>query len=152
MPKRIFMETTSISASKTVSEITTKLVEAGARQISHSYSPEGDVSGVCFSVPVGGHLVSYALPANIDPIESALRKKRVSVRDRQAIRQQAVRVAWRQILRWVEAQLALIQTGMVTVDQVFLPYAQAPNGQTFYEAFLESGIKMLSAAENNAQR
>jgi hypothetical protein len=34
---------------------------------------------------------------------------------------------------WVEAQLAIIETRMVTTAQVFLPYAVTTNGQTLYE-------------------
>jgi hypothetical protein len=39
------------------------------------------------------------------------------------LQQQAERIAWRQILRWLQAQLALIETGMVDAPEVFFPYA-----------------------------
>jgi hypothetical protein len=42
-------------------------------------------------------------------------------------------VAWRVVKDWVEAQLAIIETRMVTTAQVFLPYAVTANGQTLYE-------------------
>ena len=45
-----------------------------------------------------------------------------------------MRVAWRILKDWVEAQLALIETGMVSVEQVFLPYCQSGNGETLFEA------------------
>jgi hypothetical protein len=44
-------------------------------------------------------------------------------------------VAWRQILRWVQAQMALVETKMVKVEEVFLPYIQGPGGQTVYELY-----------------
>jgi hypothetical protein len=42
-------------------------------------------------------------------------------------------VAWRITKDWVEAQLAIIESQMVTTAQVFLPYAVTSNGQTLYE-------------------
>jgi hypothetical protein len=36
-------------------------------------------------------------------------------------------------LRWIEAQVAFIETMMVTTAQVFLPYAVTANGQSLYE-------------------
>lgn len=45
----------------------------------------------------------------------------------------ARRVAWRQIYRWVQAQLALVDTEMVKVEEVFFPYIQTKNGHTLYE-------------------
>ena len=46
---------------------------------------------------------------------------------------QAVRVAWRIVRNWVEAQLAIIETRMVKTEQVFLPYAVTRDGKTLYE-------------------
>jgi hypothetical protein len=39
-------------------------------------------------------------------------------------REQAARIACRIIPNWEEAQLAIIETGLVDLKQVFLPYAQ----------------------------
>lgn len=64
------------------------------------------------------------------------RDKRIPSRLR--TREQASRVAWRVIKDWLEAQLAMIKAEMVTIDQVFLPYAQNEAGVTLYES-LEAG-------------
>ena len=45
-------------------------------------------------------------------------------------RAQAVRVAWRIVKDWVEAQMALVETQMVTTAEVFLPYAVMKDGRT----------------------
>jgi hypothetical protein len=34
---------------------------------------------------------------------------------------------------WLEAQLAMIDAGLVDLEQIFLPYAQDSAGQTVYE-------------------
>jgi hypothetical protein len=43
-------------------------------------------------------------------------------------------ITWRILKDWTEAQLALIETGMVSVEQIFLPFAQSENGETLFEA------------------
>jgi len=52
-------------------------------------------------------------------------------------------VAWRQILRWIEAQLALVDTEMVQIQEVFMPYLQMNTGQTLYEKLEETKFKMI---------
>ena len=51
------------------------------------------------------------------------------------IRAQAERVGWRQLLRWVQAQLAMIEVGMAQRAEVFMPYIQQADGRTFFEYF-----------------
>lgn len=46
---------------------------------------------------------------------------------------QAVRTAWRIVKDWVEAQMALVETQMVTTGQVFLPYMVLRDGKTLSE-------------------
>lgn len=60
-------------------------------------------------------------------------------------RQQAERVAWRQLLRWVQAQLAMIECGMTEASEVFFPYMQMLSGNTIYELFKASEFKQLAA-------
>jgi hypothetical protein len=43
------------------------------------------------------------------------------------------RVAWRCIRDWVLAQLALYETQIVDLPQVFLPFATDAKGQTLYD-------------------
>ena len=47
--------------------------------------------------------------------------------------EQALRVSWRIVKDWVEAQMAIVDTKMVTLEQVFLPYVIMPDGRTLYE-------------------
>jgi hypothetical protein len=46
------------------------------------------------------------------------------------------RVAWRNIRDWVMAQLALYETEIVEMPQVFLPFATDAKGQTLYDKML----------------
>jgi hypothetical protein len=50
----------------------------------------------------------------------------------------ARRVAWRILRNWTEAQLALIEVGMVKVHEVFLPWMQDPaTGKTLFSTMEE---------------
>lgn len=144
--KTLFMETTEITVQKTAADILSLLVRAGATQVSLDYK-DSKIVGMRFLYPVDGHPVPFRLPVRTEPIFNVINGRRTPDAwkqfNRKAMaakdREQSERVAWRQLLRWIEAQLAMIETGMVKTDEVFLPYAAAPNGQTFYEYFIESG-------------
>jgi hypothetical protein len=124
--------TTTISSEKTVSEIQSKLAKAGAFQILHEYQRDTrELIGLSFRIATEFGDLAFELPARIEAVEKILAKQRVRSK---VPREQAGRVAWRILKDWVEAQLALIETGMVTVEQVFLPYCQSGNGETLYES------------------
>ncbi len=140
--------TTSISGEKTVSEIQSKLAKSGAHQILHEYDGFGNVSALSFRINTKFGNMAFRLPANISAVEAVLRKQ--FRRGKYATTEQATRVGWRILKDWVEAQLALIETGMVTIEQVFLPYAQNESGQTIYEALVEkkfSGLALPAPSE-----
>jgi hypothetical protein len=119
---------TTISAAKTVGEIQDKLARAGAHQILQEFN-DGVVTALSFKIQTKFGELVFRLPANIEAVEIVLRKQFPRV-----ARDQATRVGWRILKNWTEAQLALIQTGMVTIEQVFLPYVQDARGVTLYEA------------------
>ena len=122
--------TTTISPFKTVAEIQQILVKHGAKRIVQDYDENGAISAVCFLIntPIGDQGVR--LPANIDAVDKVLQKQRVK-----GGREQAERVAWRIVKDWVEAQMAILESQMVTMDEVFLPYIMDENGQTIYQLF-----------------
>lgn len=57
--------------------------------------------------------------------------------------EQAARVAWRLVKDWVLVQLAFVESGMVEIDEVFLPFAQLRDGQTLYQHYLEAAPSQL---------
>jgi len=112
------------------------------------YDDSGSATAVSFALVIHEMPVSYQLPARLEPVYNLLRSKRkgyVMDSDKAKIRAQAERVAWRQVLRWVEAQIAMVQTGMVAANEVFLPYVVDRTGKTLYQHFIDGGFKMLAA-------
>ena len=57
-------------------------------------------------------------------------------------KEQALRVSWRIIKEWVEAQMAIIEAGQAELSEVFLPYAVTKDGDTVYQK-LKSGNDFL---------
>ena len=147
----LFMETTKIPAERTAGEIVSVLILAGAAEVSQKFEKQKLV-GVRWTMNIEGVERLFELPARIEPVEKMLLKK-ISVRNREkmaaAVRQQAERVAWRQLLRWVQAQVALIDTGMVESGEVFSPYMQVRPGLSMYKALCTSGLKMLPAGKES---
>jgi hypothetical protein len=83
-----------------------------------------------FAILMNGQKLTFRLPSDWHPVQAIIprgKKKPGSWhKDRLALweaewRDQAVRVSWRIIKDWVEAQMALVETQMVTTAQVFCP-------------------------------
>lgn len=153
--KTLFMETTDVPAERTAAEISSLLAQSGARQIAADYEA-GNVRGLRWTMraatPDGsGRDLVFAMPVRVDPVYKLLRRRCAGVigREREErLRAQADRVAWRQLLRWMQAQLALTDCGMVETVEVFLPYWM-PNGKRtlFEELAAGNEFKRLPAPE-----
>jgi hypothetical protein len=128
---------TEVAAEKTVGEIQRKLALAGASQVLHGYDEHGNPSELSFRIRTQFGEMAFRLPANIEAVQAILQRQFKSGRSRFTSREHATNVAWRILKDWTESQLALLQTGMVTIEQAFLPYAQNERGQTVYEALYE---------------
>ncbi len=147
--KTLFMETTKISPQKTVGEIQEVLGKYGASAIRTDYE-NGQVIGVSFTIDINRNQIPFRLPcrylAVLDVLMDRIRGERSQEyldKKREEYTEQAKRIAWRQILRWVEAQLALVETGMVKMQEVFIPYMLMDKGKTLFEKLEETQFKML---------
>ena len=144
--KTLFMETTKIEPEQTVAQIQRVLGQYGAGGVMTEYE-KGEVVGVAFKIKIAGKDIPFRLPCRWEAVHSFLltRKKRMPSNEKGvAIIMQAKRIAWRQILRWVEAQMALVETDMVKIQEVFMPYVQVNlKGQTLYEKIEQEQFKML---------
>ncbi len=134
--------TTKISAEKTASEIQQKLSKANAQAVMCEYD-NGILTRLSFRIETPHGLIAFQLPANIEGVYAALQRDKNCPRSNKT-REQAARTAWRIIKDWVEAQLAIIEAGMATLTQVFLPYAQTSDGKTVYEKFEKQGLQALT--------
>ena len=153
MKQTLFMETTGIDAGRSAAEIVGELVKAGATAVNTDYE-DGEIVGLRWVMKVRGVDQLFSMPVRVAPVEKLLLSRRkgfIDAEARQRIHEQARRVAWRQLLRWTQAQMAMIQCGMAESGEVFFAYLQSPGGASIFEVFAEQGLRMLPRGEEKPQ-
>lgn len=144
----IYMGTTEIPASKTAGQVQEMLAASGAEAVQIEFEG-GEASSLAFRITVDNTPLQFRLPVRWRNVYGVMQRERARKRGsgRKVDEAQAKRTAWRQILRWVEAQLAMIDTDIVELPEVFLPYMQVdPKGTTFYQRVVEQGHLLALAA------
>lgn len=134
--------TTSIEAEKTISEITKCLVKHGATKIVADYQDLLPCA-VTFCLTVDGQMVAFSLPANYEGVLQSMKKDK-KVPQRLCTKEQALRVSWRIVKDWVEAQMAIVEAKLADAAEVFLPYAVTKTGTTLYKEIRGNGMLMLT--------
>jgi hypothetical protein len=148
--KTLYMETTTVPASRTAAEVSAELIQAGATQIATSYD-NGRVVGLRWTMKVHGIDALFEMPARVEPMYRLFCKRKgwrthttagaISSLD---LWEKSERVAWRQLLRWVQAQNAMIETGMVQPMEVFTAYWIPPGqDQTLFDSIISKQFKAL---------
>ena len=132
--------TTSVAVDRTLAQVQSLLVKAGARQMMTEFAENGTPAGLMFSIQTPQGLRAFTLPVEADRVQAVLRKDR-AIQPRFKTPEHAERVAWRILKDWLEAQLAIVATEMVTIDQVMLPYMRTIDGSTVYEAYLSGAVQ-----------
>lgn len=142
--------TTKVEAEQSIAEIQRMLVKHGVHAMRTDYDGP-HVAAVSFAMTIQGKEVSFKLPCNWRAVLEVFKQSREAARGgswripEHAMEGQAIRTAWRVIKDWVEAQLALVEINMVTVPQVFLPYAMGADGRTLGELVLEDPSRLLGS-------
>lgn len=150
---------TTVAPEKTVAEIISILSRKGARSITQDFYDDGRHRAVSFIMIVGGLPTRFVLPVNVDGVAGVLLKDKPYNPARQRltrdgykakVRLQAEWVSWRILKDWLEAQMALIDSGQAEPAQVFLPYVVEQSGRTMYELFVEANQqKALGSGDGN---
>lgn len=133
--------TTKIDVFKSIGEIQSDLAKHGAKKIMQEYRDNGEPIAISFSIitPVGERV--FILPANSEAVYKVLQKQKVK-----CDMSQANRVAWRILKDWIAAQMAILESGIVEMEQIFLPYMANHTGQTVYQIFKERNL-MIEGSE-----
>ena len=134
--------TTDVPVERTAAEIQQSLVKARARAVMMEYDARGVLTHLAFRVDTEHGAIAFRLPANVQGVHRVLlANPRLSRREQS--REQAARVAWRILKRWVDAQPAIIEAAIAALPEVLLPYAQVAGGDTVYERFKSKGLPAL---------
>ncbi len=144
MKKTLFMETTTKNPTETIGEIQRLLSKHGMRNAMLQFNDFGEVTAMSFTLK--DNPTPYILPAKREPIMKMAERGITGYR-KTAEESQARRVAWRQVYRWIEAQLALVEVSMVEVEEVFLPYMMVDENRTIYQLVKDKGVNLLASGE-----
>lgn len=129
--------TTKVDVYATLGAIQGQLVKHGAKKIMQDYDNEGRITALSFLVDTPAGPRGIRLPANVEAVHAVLARQKVK-----CDREQAERVAWRIVKDWVEAQMAILESEMVQMDEIFLPYMLNGTGQTVFEAYRNNQLAL----------
>jgi hypothetical protein len=134
--------TTSVPVSRTVAQVQAILVEHGARAVMMEYDDRGRITALAFNIKMLNGELPIRLPIDAAATLRVLQRQADNreIPARYAKEEHAYRVAWRIIKDWVEAQMSLLETEMVKMEEIFLPYVITPGGQTIYQVMAGKGF------------
>ena len=135
--------TTKVDVYATLGAIQGQLVKHGAKKIMQDYDNDGHITALSFMVDTPAGPRGIRLPANVDAVHAVLQHQKVK-----CDREQAERVAWRIVKDWVEAQMAILESEMVQMDEIFLPYMLNNTGQTVFEAYRNNQLALGGGASS----
>lgn len=129
----------------------------GAKHISFEYGDDGRVHGLTFTIKVTNRLLPVKLPARVEQAQAVLTKQwetglinhKSGSKDRMTGYEHAYRVAWRNILDWVQAQMALLEIGMAQMEEIFLPFMVIRSGETVFEAAKRTNFLQLDSGRKS---
>lgn len=135
---------TRIPAAQTAGEVQGILGKHGAKAVMIEYGNDGGAEAMSFQIKRGDNTLGFRLPIEPDKVLKVLQDQYDSGKLRshqaRADREQSVKVAWRILKDWIEAQMAYLETQMVTMEQLFLPYMLTRDNKTLYQAMLDRGF------------
>ena len=126
-------------------------LEKGARPRSLEFGPDGQPAGLKWRVDSRHGPLGFALPIKAEAVYTVLTQQKIMPTNSQGRKEQANRTAWRIVKEWVAAQMALIETGMVEMEEVFLPY-MLTEGRTAYQVLSANKFKALGSGEAPSPR
>lgn len=136
---------TRIEVSQTIMEIEDALQVYGADQITKTYDTNHRPNGMVFSVKVADiGYQTFRIPVNIEGTARILNNQheRGYIPQRAVSEGQPERIAWRVVREWIIAQLAMIEVGVVALDQIMLPYMLTDDGRSVYDRLKEGRFQL----------
>ncbi len=136
--------TTKLSALQCVAKIQESLISHGAVGIQMMYDTDKRISSLAFALPFKENKnLSFQLPCEWRKFQQVLVNQGIK---RSNEDEYAYRVAWANLKDWVLAQMALYETEIVTMPQIFLPFMMN-KGKTLYEQISTDSKFLLGSGE-----
>lgn len=132
---------TKVPVVQSVAAIQKVLIKHGASSIMQDFDDRQELIAISFKLRLNGSELAFRLPIDWKATFEVM--KQDSTPRSLLTEDHARRVSWRIVKDWVEVQLAIAETKMVTIPQVFLPYAVNNQGRTLYEIVAENPSLLL---------
>jgi hypothetical protein len=139
--------TTTIDVAKTMGEIQAALARRGVTRISTLFDDNGTPAGLAFTMRTDYGIRDFELPVRTAGVLQAMKNDNKVPRAK-CTPEQAARVAWRIAKDWLEAQAALIDAELVTLDEVMMPYLITDTGRTMY---VETRSRLLALEQGRTR-
>lgn len=125
-----------------ISKVQDALVKHGAIGLQMMFDGDGRISSIAFALPApnGGGTLSFQLPCEWRKFQQVIKADGNYRWDQD---EYCYKVAWANLKDWIEAQMALYETEMVSMPQIFLPFMEGKNGQTLFEQIASNPDKFL---------
>lgn len=130
------------NSANTFNKIQKILTSHKAKQMFFEYDDNGKVKSLGFALDINGRLVGFKLPARVQAVKQIFENEGYRYKE-----DQPYKTAWANIKDWLDAQMALIDTNQVKLEEVFLPYAVNKDGQTYFESISEQGYLLPDSTE-----
>lgn len=124
--------TTKVSVDKTLMEIQKNLSKHGAKKVVLDYK-NGMPAALTFSIVVNQNAYYFALPSKFKAVLKVIEND-PKIPKSFKTEKQALKVSWRILKDWIDAQMAMVEAELASLSEVFLPYAiTKKDGKTLYE-------------------
>lgn len=135
--------TSTVGVYQSLGGIQEALARHGARKVMIEYAPDGMPEGVTFALETSVGTRGFRLPANIAGVRAVFKKQGIKDPDGQ----QAQRTAWKNVHDWVQAQMAFVEAGNASMEQLFLHGLTGKSGVTLYELYEQGRLMLGSGAD-----
>lgn len=134
--------TTKVPVVRSLQLIQEMLAKSGADAVMLNYDA-GEPTTITFRIVKNGQQLGFRLPGNWKGVLQVMTKD-PKIPGSLKRTDQAKRVAWRTVHDWLRAQLAMVEVGNVSLDQVMLAYAVTSTGETLYERMNAECFRQLA--------
>jgi hypothetical protein len=132
--------TTDVSVAATAGEVQALLAKAGARRIMTEFAQGtggASIVAMSFEIETETGPRGFTLPIRTEGVLATLKRDKAATK--YLTMAHAEKVAWRIAAAWLKSQLALIDAGMTTLDEVMFPWMlTGPEDKPAYEAFRDT--------------
>lgn len=142
--KSIVSYTTSIEPMKTATECISLLASRGATDIGLTSDGNGTPTGLLFVVRTKWGRRQFTMPIDLARTERTLKEhvRKGRIPPRYGTPDQSRRVAWRVVLHWLEAQLALVEIGAQDLEDAMIAYVNVEPGKTLAAYYGEQQLAL----------